>query len=247
MHFFSIAAEHHLLRVSSDKIFSFADSENVIMNNGRLCPIIVQESEPYQGTKFRLTPLDKDKVGNHSTTISPLLDLPARNQSSISIDSGIRSCNGLEIESPQPQEISSKRSSIVTTVFVKQAPAYPEEVDSVLSLDNKTEDDKNLLVRKRSFSGPSSNTDTSKRTVQTDLSKKEEIDDQISSPCGRSEEEGREENGVVVVEDDDKDDDDGVVNIIPPKGWLKIIAYILLFPLIVLLFFTLPNVKKPVS
>lgn len=249
--FFPIAVEHHLLRVTSDEIFSFADNENVVMNNGRLCPIIVQESEPCQGTKFRsfqLTPLEKNKVVNQSTIISPLLDLPARNQSGISIDSGIRSCGGLEMESPQPQEmpiISSKCSSIVTSVFVKQAPVYPEEFDSVLSLDNKTVDDKNHLVRKRSFSGHSSNTDASKRTLQTDSSKIENTDDQIPSLSCRSVEEGKE---VVVIEDKiNDDDDDGIVNIIPPKGWLKIIAYILLLPLIVLLFFTLPNVKKLVS
>lgn len=245
-----IVAEHHLLRVSSDKMFSIVDSDSVVINN-QLHPIIVEEIKPIQGTElksFGLKPLEKDKLTNHknnSTTITSLLDLPGRNQRSISIDSGIRSCSGLEIESPQPQEISNKQSSIVS-VFVKQAPNHPEEADSVLSLDKKTEDEKNVIIRKRSFSGCSSNNDASTTSLQTNSSKKEETDNQTPSTSGQSEEEGREENGVVVLEDDN-DDGEGIVNIIPPKGWLKIIAYILLFPLIVLLYFTLPNVKKQVS
>ena len=53
--------------------------------------------------------------------------------------------------------------------------------------------------------------------------------------------------------DDDDDEDIGFssetrfVNIIWPKGCKRRIAYFLLFPLIVLLYFTLPDVNKPVS
>jgi len=55
---------------------------------------------------------------------------------------------------------------------------------------------------------------------------------------------------------DNKDDDDEdvgfssetrFVNIIWPKGWKRRIAYPFLFPLIILLYFTLPDVNKPVS
>ena len=38
-----------------------------------------------------------------------------------------------------------------------------------------------------------------------------------------------------------------LVHIKPPKSWCKRIQYVLFFPIIVLLFFTLPDVTKPVS
>lgn len=42
-------------------------------------------------------------------------------------------------------------------------------------------------------------------------------------------------------------DEEGIVHIKPPKTWCKRIQYVLFFPLILLLFFTLPNIRKPVS
>ena len=54
-------------------------------------------------------------------------------------------------------------------------------------------------------------------------------------------EEGKEDEGQTESEPE------RLVHIKPPKSWHKRIQYVLFFPIIVLLFFTLPDVTKPVS
>lgn len=53
--------------------------------------------------------------------------------------------------------------------------------------------------------------------------------------------------GPIANDNEEDEEDDGIVDIRPPKTWCKRIQYVLFFPLIILLFFTLPNVRKPVS
>ena len=243
------AVEHHTLRFSLAKISNTTDSNGVICNNGRPYPVIITESEPPLATElksFQLPPLEINKPARNSTTSPPSLDLPKVNGRSASIDSGIRSFYGTETESFQSTSRSgSKRNSTTTNVFMEEDPACSEDAGEVI--DDKTESDQNQFVQKGGFSRHPHATDSSRTSLsdQSSSAKREDMaENQTTLPSVEQEE---EEKGDTDADADADDDDDGIVHIIPPKGLLKIIAYVLLFPLIVLLFFTLPNVKKQVS
>ena len=246
-------AEHHTLRISSAKHSEVMINSDVATEN--LYPVI-KESMPSPGSEqraFKLPPLTKPQLMTKSST-KTLLDLPGFDRRS-SADSGFRtnsSCAESEIDSPLPHEVvsrlSSNRSLVISNsqaVFMAPDSPYMEEVESVLSLDNKTEEDKNLCIRRRSLSSTPSRTHRSVSPLRTTAAcsnnKESEAsrEEDISSPDKPEEQEE--------VGEEEGDEDEGIVHVIPPKGWLKRVAYVFLLPLIILLFFTLPDVKKPVS
>lgn len=237
---YSTAIEHHTLRVSSAKNSETIDSE---ASTGHLYPVIT-ESTPSPGMEpksFKLPPLTKPQLLTKSSTRT-LLDLPRRSSN----DSGFRtnsSCTGSEIDSLISHEvisrINSDRSLVITNsqaMFVAPDPSnVEEEIKSVISLEEKPEEGKNPYIRRRSFNGTPSN--GNEREANN-----EECPSPPDNPEHLKEEEEEDEE-----EEDEDEEDEGIVNIIPPKGWKKRIAWAIFLPLIVLLFFTLPDVKKPVS
>ena len=232
------------MRVSSAK-----DVEINTKTNGRLNPAVHEPvsspDTPETETKaLHLPLLAKEKGANNGESSKMFLDLPTLNHRSNSIDSGFRtasSCTGSEIDSSDVSmhmlRLSSKRSSIVTNVFVKHDAVYPEEVESIFSLDEKTA--AQSIQRGSLDSGNSNNTATSGTSLHSRSASS-------SARNGDEEPSTYEQRGEDLADDDD-DEDEGIVHLIPPKGWLKRVAYVILFPLIILLFFTLPNVRNPVS
>ena len=236
------------MRVSSAKDVN--SNETDTKRNGRLNPAVHESlsspDTPETETKALHVPLlAKEKGVNNGESSKIFLDLPTLNHRSNSIDSGFRtasSCTGSEIDSSDVSmhmlRLSSKRSSIVTNVFVKQDAVYPEEVESIFSLDEKTA--AQTIQRGSLDSGNSNNTATSGTSLQS----------RTASSSARNDDEEPstyKQRGEELADDDDDDEDEGIVHLIPPKGWLKRVAYVILFPLIILLFFTLPNVRNPVS
>ena len=246
-----VPTSHHTLRISSARqnceiIDCEASGEN-------LYPVIT-ESTPSPGpsiepVSFKLPPLIKPQLLTKTSTRT-LLDLPNRRSSD---DSGFgrtnSSCAGSVIDSPTSHGVISRRNSnrslVITNsqavVLENYDPSqYTEEVESVLSLDCKTEEDKNqLFVRRRSFSRTPSEMHCSAPSLHaTTACSNGEKDVDIGKEERIEGEEPREEEG---------EESEGIVHIIPPKGWIKRIFYVLFLPLIILLFFTLPNVRKNVS
>jgi hypothetical protein len=120
------------------------------------------------------------------------------------------------------------------------------EEESVLSLEIKTEEDKNQIIRRRSFSGSPSRMHSSAPSLHTTTAwsnggeEEEERDasnEESPASPGKSEQ----------VEGEKEEEQEGFVHLTPPKGWIKRIIYVLFLPLILLLFFTLPDVRKEVS
>lgn len=228
------AGEHHSLRISSAKCLNTTDNESDIADtDGNMHPAI-QEIVPSPGVEsrvFKLPPLAKSKLANNDSRA--LLDLPKLKRRSSS-DSGFRtsssySCAGSDSDSPQSHEAISRLNSnrslnIAKThaVLVQYDSAYLGEVESISSLDSKPEADKNTHTR-RSGTPNSLGIEESQVTENQELSAHDQLEEGI------------------------EDEEEGIIHIKPPKGWLKRVAYIFLFPLIVLLFFTLLDVKKPVS
>ncbi len=247
---YSTAVEHRTLRISSAKNSETIDRGS---STGHIYPVIT-ESTPSPGVEpksFKLPPLTKPQLMTKSSTRT-LLDLPGSTRRN-SNDSGFRtnsSCAGSEIDSPISHEaisrLNSDRSLVITNsqaIFVAPDLSYMEEVESVLSLDAKNEEDKNSHIRRRSFSGTPSRMHCSTSSLRTATaysnSKEREASEEecLSSPDNPEHLEGEEE----------EEEDEGIVHIIPPKGWGKRVAWVIFLPLIILLFFTLPDVKKPVS
>ena len=207
---------------------------------------VIQESASSPGTDgahFKLPPLGHDKMAITNDSRAHL-DLPKLKKRRGSIDSGFRTSSsyaGSDIDTPVSNDtsmsrFSSNRSSTVTAVFVKQDSANLEEVESIASMEGgKDERDSRRMLRRRSLTGSQSIKCVTPHTSLASMN---------SDRSGAVEERGQSSENQ---EEEEDDDDDRLVHIIPPKGWLKIIAYIVFLPLIILLFFTLPNVKQPVS
>lgn len=217
---------------------------------GRLYPVIQERPvSPEAETKaIDLLSLvnEKTKTGIASESSRMFLNLPKLNQRSESIDSGFRtfsSYTGSEIDtSPfndneSMSKFCSKRSSVVTNIFVKQETAYSGEVESIPSIDNdnKSEEARHSQTSRRSL-------DNNMTTSGSDMSLHS-----ISTRMEEEELQSIEDKREAEEESSNEGEDEGIVNIIPPKGWVKRIAYVFLLPLIILLFFTLPDVKKAVS
>ena len=187
--------------------------------------------------------------GNNSTRA--LLNLPSLKKRRGSIDSGFRTSSsyaGSDVDTPISNEtsmsrFSSNRSSIVTAIIMKQDSAYPEDVESITSTVDvvKNDRDKGVMMRRRSLNGSQSIKSATPDASLTSMGGEGTsitAEERAQSTTSDKQEE---------VEEGDDDEDEGIVHIIPPKGWPKRIAYIVFLPLIILLFFTLPDVKKPVS
>ena len=250
-----VPTSHHTLRISSARNPSgMIDSE---ASTGNHYPVIT-ESMPTPGVEpksFKLPPLARPQLLTKSSTRT-LLDLPNRRSSN---DSGFRtnsSCAGSEIDSPTSHaaisRLNSDRSLVVTNsqaVIIASDLPYMEEVESVMFLDSKTEEDKNLFIRRRSFSDIPNRIHCSAPSLHTTTacSNSEEKNDSKEETPEKSED--VEEGGESGEQDqkEEEEEEEGIVHIIPPKGWVKRIFYILFLPLIILLFFTLPDIKKPVS
>ena len=234
-----LPASHHTPRVSSAKNSKIFDGE---ASTGNLYPVITEStpSPAVEPKSFKLPPLTKPQLMTKTSTRT-LLDLPHRRSSN---DSGFRtnsSCAGSEIDLPTLHEaisrLSSNRSLVITNsqaVIMAPDSPYMEEVESVLFLDSKTEEDKNQYIRRRSFSDTASRMHCSAPSLHTATACEDSKEECLSSPDKPEHVEGEEE-------------DEGIVHIIPPKGWIKRVFYVIFLPLIILLFFTLPDVKKRVS
>ena len=238
-----VPASHHTLRVSSAKTSGMINSD---VPTGNLYPVITEStpSPAVESKSFKLPPLTKPQLMTKTSTRT-LLDLPHRRSSN---DSGFRtnsSCAGSEIDSPTLlhgaiSRLNSNRSLVITNsqaVIVAPDSPYMEEVESVISLDGKTEEDRNQYIRRRSFSGTPSGMHYSAPSLHTTTACEDSKEECLSSPNESELVEGEEE----------EEEDEGLVHIIPPKGWIKRVFYVLFLPLIILLFFTLPDVKKRVS
>ena len=258
-----VPTPHHTLRISSARQnCEIIDCET----SGENFYPVITESTPSPGpviepviepTSSKLPPLAKPRFMTKTSTRT-LLDLPNRRSSD---DSGLgrtnSSCAGSVVNSPTSHGVVSRldsNRSLVITNSASQAAnletydpsQYTEEVGSVLSLDCKTDEDKNqLFVRRRSFSKTPDEMHSSAPTLRatTACSNGEENDVDVDKEERVEEGEGEEEGEL----EEEEEEDEGIVNIIPPKGWIKRIFWVLFLPLIIILFFTLPNVKKDVS
>ena len=237
-----VPASHHTLRVSSANNSKVIDSE---ASTGNLYPVITESmpSPAVELKSFKLPPLTKPQLMTKTSTRT-LLDLPHRRSSN---DSGFRtnsSCAGSEIDSPTSHgaisRLSSNRSLVTTNsqaVIMAPDSPYMEGIGSVLSIDSKIEEDKSQYVRRRSFSDTASRMHCSAPSLRTTAACEDSKEECLSSPNKPERVEGEEE----------EEEDEGIVHIIPPKGWIKRVFYVIFLPLIILLFFTLPDVKKRVS
>ena len=253
-----VPTPHHTLRISSAR-------QNCEIIDGEASGVnfypVITESTPSPGpgpviepTSSKLPPLAKSRLLTKTSTRT-LLDLPDRRSSD---DSGLgrtnSSCAGSVLNSPASHSVISRldsnRSLVITNSQAVDLESYDpsqytEEVGSALSLDCKTEEDKNqIFIRRRSLSrtpGEMHSSAPALRVTTTACSNGEENDVDVDKE--ERVEEGEGEEGKL----EEEEEEEGIVDIIPPKGWIKRIFWVLFLPLVIILFFTLPNVKNDVS
>ena len=186
----------------------------------------------------------------HISSSTQTLNVPGRNEqenqlsASLSTSTCLRrfsSDSGFKSTSALPHSLSTipplpqiRSTSTTPSVFFSQSqlvtPEPPQSSHSSIDIPIADGD----VWSRRFISRGSSSGSNNQRTIPVI---------QVDSASPEASEETQEQQ----EEEEPQLDEEGIVNIIPPKSWCKRILYVLFFPLIVLLYFTLPNVRKPVG
>ncbi len=176
----------------------------------------------------------------HGNSVSLSTSTYQRRHSS---DSGFKSVTPYNLTVITP--LLSRKTSTTPSVFFSQS-VTPEPPRSpyipITKIPKVVERDRESRCSNSRGSSSGSNHQITIPVIQVQAATpdfSEEIQEQ------QEEEEPQEQQPL--QQEEPEFDEEGIVNIIPSKSWCKRILYVLFFPLIVLLYFTLPNVRKPVG